>query len=95
MKDGIGQPLHEGNLVQVIIGQQPIRGFITKIREGGVMITTGKGTGPQGQTPDTLFLQIEVPLMDAVPGQSHPVVIRLPVPDKEVIVPVVVKETTN
>lgn len=93
MKDGIGQPLHEGNLVQVMIGQQPIRGFILKLKEGGVVLTMGKAQGPQPQTPDMLILQIEVPLIDAIPGQGHPAVIRLPAPDKEVIVPVTTKET--
>lgn len=92
MKDGIGQTLHEGNLVQVMIGQQPIRGFITKLKEGGMIVTTGKAQGPQAQTPDTMFLQVEVPLMDTVPGQIHPAVVRLPVPEKEIIVPVSTKE---
>ena|ERR1700747_730097 len=98
MKDGIGQPLHEGNFVQVMIGTQPIRGFIMKFKEGGVSIATvnkGQPIGQQPMTPDTLILQIEVPLLDAAPGQNHAAVIRIPVPDKEVIVPISVKEAAN
>jgi hypothetical protein len=90
MKDGIGQPLHKGNLVQVMIGQQPIRGFILDLREGGITLSINKNQ-PQAMTPDIVILQVEVPLVDSQPGQIHPAMIRLPVPDKEVIMPVAVR----
>lgn len=92
MKDGIGQPLHKGNLVQVMIGQQPIRGFILDLKEGGISLSMNKNQ-PQATTPDVVILQVEIPLLDGQPGQIHPAMIRLPVPDKEVIMPIL--ERTN
>ncbi len=91
MRDCLGQPIKEGNLVQVMLGQTPVRGYVLKIKEGGVSIMMGKGQ-PQSMTPDQLIIQVDVALTDVQPGQPHLVVTRLPDPGKEVILPVSTKD---
>jgi len=94
MRDGLGQPLKEGNLVQVMLGQTPVRGYILKMKDGGISLVMGKGQPgqPQAMTPDVVIIQVDVALADVQPGQPHPTVLRLPDPGKEVIMSMVPKD---
>jgi hypothetical protein len=92
MRDGLGHKIQEGNLIQVMLGQTPVRGYVLKVKEGGMSVLTAGKNQPQGVTPDQLVIQVDVALTDTAPGQPHPMVIRIPDPGKEVIVPVVTKD---
>ena len=80
MKDVAGYEFEKGNLVQIMLGQQPVVGYVHDVQEGGVAITANV------MTPPKLFLLVEINLTDAPVGGNHILVRRLPDPRSEIIV---------
>ena len=82
MKDVAGYDIEKGNLVQVMLGQQPLVGYVHDLEEGGLAIA-----GPQNAViPPKLFIIFEINLTDAPPGGNHILLRRLPDPKSEVII---------
>jgi hypothetical protein len=90
MKDVSGMPVKEGNFIQVKLGNEWIVGVVHKIEDGGMVIPINPTQ--KGVTPEKLFVIFEVNMLDAAPGQNHPTLRRLCHPDKEIIVPINIKE---
>ena len=79
MKDVAGYEFEKGNLVQIMLGQQPVIGYVHDLQEGGVAIAANVVTPPK------LFLLVEINLTDAPAGGNHILVRRLPDPRSEII----------
>ena len=43
MKDVAGYEFEKGNLVQIMLGQQPVVGYVHDVQEGGVPATSSQG----------------------------------------------------
>lgn len=85
VKDVMGSPVKEGHLVLVKIGNEWVPAKVHKVEPGGVLIPINPTQA--GKTGDKITVLFELTLADAVPGNPHPVIRRIPNID-EVIIPV-------
>lgn len=86
VKDIIGSPVKEGHLVLVKIGNEWVPAKVHKVEPGGVLIPINPTQA--SKTGDKITVLFELNLADALPGNPHSVLRRVPNPENEVIVPV-------
>lgn len=89
MKDIAGIEVKPGNFVLVKIGSEWVPGIVHAVEAGGLLVSgmpnpTQKGQ-PVHMTPEKLFILFEINLADSLPGQNHPIIRRVPHPEKEYI----------
>lgn len=60
--DAVGNPLFQGALVAMKVGDQVLVGHITNYSGGGIALATGGNPKPQ-QTPGQLLINVNIPLV--------------------------------
>jgi hypothetical protein len=83
IRDCQGTELKPGNMIQVQLPQGVIRGRITGLREGGMVIAEPTNPQQRGVTPDMVIIEQQVACVDAPPGQPHGSLLRILDPETE------------
>jgi hypothetical protein len=66
MRDEIGNELHEGDLVMVMMGTTSLRGKVIRIQHGGIV------GGVRGRSEQTMPAVVEVACTVSLSGPPHP-----------------------
>jgi hypothetical protein len=86
IRDCQGTELKPGNMIQVMLPQGVIRGRITGLREGGMVIADSSSSAQRGVTPDMVIIEQQIACIDSAPGQPHGSLLRIVDPETEQIV---------
>jgi hypothetical protein len=86
IRDCQGTELKPGNMIQVMLPQGVIRGRITGLREGGMVIADSSSSAQRGVTPDMVIIEQQIACIDSPPGQPHGSLLRIVDPETEQIV---------
>ena len=79
--DAVGNPLHQGALIAMKLGDQVVVGYITQYSTGGIALATGGNPKPQ-QTPGSLLIECKIPMVFE-PGARIPVIYKLVDPNAQ------------
>lgn len=88
--DAVGNPLHQGSLVAIKLGDQVLVGYITQYSQGGIALATGGNPKPQ-QTPGQMLIEVKVP-MAFEPGARIGVLYALLDPNAQALIDEAVKK---
>jgi len=83
MRDVAGQEVKEGNFILVKLGSEWIPAIVHKLEAGGVIVASNPTQKGQAITPEKMYVLFEINMADAIPGQPHPTIRRIPFPGKE------------